>query len=302
MEKSSPVDATVVITTKDRKEDLRTAVQSAINQTANVEVLVIDDGSSDGTSAMIHEEFPEVRLHREEESAGLIVRRNQAAKMAQGDIIVSIDDDAEFSSPHVVEQTLPYFEDSFVGAVGIPFIDVKRDPDTVKQEAPDDSGLYALNSFIGTAHAIRRDLFLDLGGYRDFFYHQNEEMDLCLRMLDRGKVVMAGHGDHVIHYKSPIRDHTTLRIYKRRNDLLFSWCNIPGRYLLPHMARKTLSGVLEGIRDRRIDNFTGILRGFGDSLARFGERAPVRPQTHALYQDLKKNGMQPVEKVRPRLP
>lgn len=294
--------ATIVIVSKNRHKDLRTAVQSAVAQTADVEVLVFDDGSSDGTSKMVREQFPEVRLLSQETSKGYIVRRNQAAKMAQGDIIVSIDDDAEFSSPHVVEQTLPYFEHSIVGAVAIPFIDVKRDPDAVKQEAPDDSGLYALNSFIGTAHAIGRDLFLDLGGYRDFFYHQNEEMDLCLRMLDRGKVVVAGHGDHVIHYKSPIRDHTTLRIYKRRNDLLFSWCNIPGRYLLPHMARKTLSGILEGIRDRRIDNFTGILRGFGDSLARLGKRAPVRPQTYALYRSLKKNGMQPVEKVQPRLP
>jgi glycosyltransferase involved in cell wall biosynthesis len=47
-----PADATVVITTKDRKGELRTAVQSAVEQTADPEVLVLDDGSTDGTAEM----------------------------------------------------------------------------------------------------------------------------------------------------------------------------------------------------------------------------------------------------------
>src|SRR5688572_20321271 len=74
--------ATVVITTKNRKEELRTAIRSALDQTARPQVLVIDDGSSDGTSEMVRSEFRDVTLHRYEQSNGLIVQRNNGAKLA----------------------------------------------------------------------------------------------------------------------------------------------------------------------------------------------------------------------------
>ena len=109
--------ASVVITTRNRKDELRTAVRSALQQSAAPEVIVIDDGSTDGTAAMITTEFPGVRLMRHEESRGLIVRRNEGAKLATGDIIFSIDDDAAFSTPEVIAQTLREFGDERIGAV-----------------------------------------------------------------------------------------------------------------------------------------------------------------------------------------
>jgi glycosyltransferase involved in cell wall biosynthesis len=298
MEANESVDATVVITSKDRKEELRVAVESAVNQTANIEVLVIDDGSSDGTAEMIRSEFPSVRFYRKESSAGLVVRRNQAAELARAPILISIDDDAEFSTDHVVEQVLPYFQDDRVGAVGIPFIDVKVDPDRVSQKAPDASSLHALFSYIGTAHAIRKDLFLQLGGYRGFFIHQNEEIDFCIRMLDAGKIVVAGHGDHVIHYKSPKRDDNRYRIYKRRNDILFAWCNVPHPFLLPHIGGTMVNGLVHAVRDRLVwATAVGMWQGLKDSALRSDVRNPVRRQTYRLFRTLKKEGMMPVEEI-----
>src|SRR5271170_7046039 len=96
---SPPADATVIITTKNRKDDLRKAVASALTQDARPRVLVIDDGSTDGTSEMIRGEFPTVQLERAEQSRGLIVQRNRGAALAQTPLIVSIDDDAVFSTP-----------------------------------------------------------------------------------------------------------------------------------------------------------------------------------------------------------
>ena len=56
----APYEATIVIVTKNRKEELRDAVLSALNQVGRLEILVIDDGSTDGTSEMIRAEFPTV--------------------------------------------------------------------------------------------------------------------------------------------------------------------------------------------------------------------------------------------------
>src|SRR5581483_7389816 len=98
--------ATVVISTKNRLEDLRRALRSCLSQSAGPAILVIDDGSSDGTSEAVRQEFPSVRLVREEVSKGYIVERNRGAALATTDVIVSIDDDAEFVSPNTVAQAL----------------------------------------------------------------------------------------------------------------------------------------------------------------------------------------------------
>src|SRR3954453_10382370 len=109
---ASPPQATILIVTKNRKNDLRKAVASALMQTAPLEVLVIDDASTDGTSDMIRSEFPSVRLHRVEQSQGYIGHRNRGAEMAAAaPIVITIDDDAGFNSAHTVEQTLREFAD-----------------------------------------------------------------------------------------------------------------------------------------------------------------------------------------------
>src|ERR1700693_3169979 len=102
-------DATVIITTKNRKDDLRKAGASALLQDARPRVLVVDDGSTDGTSDMIRAEFPTVQFERVEQSRGYIVQRNRGASLAQTPFIISIDDDAVFSSPQVVSQTIAEF-------------------------------------------------------------------------------------------------------------------------------------------------------------------------------------------------
>ena len=45
--------ASVVIATRNRKNELRRAIASVVRQTDPVEVIVIDDGSTDGTSEMV---------------------------------------------------------------------------------------------------------------------------------------------------------------------------------------------------------------------------------------------------------
>src|SRR5262249_60916052 len=107
----------VVIVTKNRKSDLRSAILSALEQTASPEVLVMDDGSTDGTSEMVRSQFPQARLEQSVHSLGYIVQRNRAARLTSADLIVSIDDDAIFSSPRVVEQAIATFGHPRVAAV-----------------------------------------------------------------------------------------------------------------------------------------------------------------------------------------
>ena len=164
------VTASVLITTKNRKEELRRALRSAFAQTVQPEVLVLDDGSTDGTAEMVRTEFPKTVLHSFAESKGYIVRRNEGARLATGDGIFSIDDDAEFSTPQVVGQTLMEFDDARIGAVAIPYIEPHK-ANRLMQKSPDSKTVWITDQFIGTAHAVRRDVFLKLGGYREALVH-----------------------------------------------------------------------------------------------------------------------------------
>lgn len=270
--------ATVVITTRNRRDDLRTCLQSTVTQTPVPEVIVVDDASDDGTVEMIESEFPQVRLLRHAEMQGYIVGRNEAARHATGTVLVSLDDDAAFSSPVIVRDTLAAFSDARIGAVAIPYIDVHRGP-AVKQLAPDHQRVFVTNTFIGTAHAIRREVFAQVGGYREYLFHQGEESDFCIRMLAAGYVVRLGTSEPIHHFESPRRDFRRMDHFGPRNALLFIHQNVPAPASFSRIVAtvaRLLAWTLSPSRLRI--RVSGIIAGFAAML-----RYPRQPVAAGIY-------------------
>ena len=278
--------ASIVIATKNRKEELRKAISSAIAQSAGPEVLVIDDGSTDGTADMVQTEFPMVRLERSAESVGYIVQRNRAAHLASGDVLFSLDDDAEFSTPNVVAQTLNDFDDPRIGAVAVPYVEPKK-ADRLMQRAPDASGTWVTDTFSGTAHAVRRDLFLSLGGYREPLFHQGEEGDFAIRLLSAGYVVRLGRSDSIVHWESPKRDFRRMDFYGTRNSVLFQWQNVPLGALPLGFLATTFNCLRWTLKPARFwVRLQGIWAGY--LACRDLPRQPVRPEIHRLWRRMRK--------------
>jgi glycosyltransferase involved in cell wall biosynthesis len=295
--------ATIVITTKDRRDDLREALGGCLEQTADVDVLVIDDGSVDGTAEMVRREFPGVRLHRSESSRGLIAQRTAAAAMTSAPVIVSVDDDARLVSPHTIEQTLEAFDHPRIGAVAIPYVDVLRGR-ALRQRAPSGDGRWVTDTFIGTAHALRRDVFLALGGYRDSFVHMGEEPELCTRMLAAGYVVRLGTADELQHLETP-RERVLARNVRLvvRNQLLDAWHNTPSRYL-PGRAGKVLArSAVDSLRWRHPGAAAaGAWEAVRGAAGRRHTRAPVPAEVWRLLVELRREGPLPLEAIEQRLP
>jgi glycosyltransferase involved in cell wall biosynthesis len=293
--------ATVVITTKNRKDELREALPLVLAQTEPVEVLVIDDGSEDGTAEMVRSEFPGVRLERSPRSLGLIAQRTRAAGLASSPILVSVDDDARLVSPRTVEQTLEDFDDHRIGAVAIPFVDA-RTTTTVRQVAPERTGRWVVSSYIGTAHAVRRELFLALGGYRSELVQMGEEPEFCLRMLDAGYVTRLGRADKIHHLESPKRDVPRIVELGRRNDLLHAFWNVPMPYLAVRVAKVTLHSLWFAVAWRQPRAVArGLARGFRAAARTLRTRRPVARTTYRLDHDIRKRGPLQLHAVAPRL-
>lgn len=290
-------DATIVITTKNRKEELRVALRSAVLQTALPEILVFDDGSTDGTADMVQAEFSGVILHRFDESKGYIVHRNAGASLASGKIIFSIDDDAEFTTPHVVEQTLREFDDPRIGAVAIPYIEPQKD-NRLLQQAPNRAQVWITDRFIGTAHALRRDVFLKLGRYREHLVHQGEESDFCLRLLAAGYVVRLGYADPIWHFESPKRDFRRIDFYGARNAILFAWQNVPIPFVVPHLAMTTFNCLRHSLVGHRLrTRLQGVVDGYKQAITGAAARVTVSPAAYRWHRRLKKLSAVPLVEI-----
>lgn len=281
-----PPSATVVIVSKNRRDELRAAIRSALGQDATPEVIVIDDGSSDGTAAMVQAEFPSVRFTRHEQSRGLVVRRNEGARLASGPIVFSLDDDAIFSTPSIVGQTIREFDSERIGAVAMPYIDVNTDP-RIRQRAPETSAAYVVGRYIGTAHAVRRDVFERANGYREDLIHQGEEGDFCIRMLDGGHLVRLGSADPIHHFESPKRDLTRMDYYGARNAIRFGWQNVPQPFVLLHLPIVAIRCLLLTLNPSRFRiRARGVFDGFRACLTVV--RQPVARGTYRLWRQLER--------------
>ncbi len=88
-----PTLVSVIIPTFNRAHLLEQAIQSVIYQTiGNVEIIVVDDGSSDGTGDMV-KRFGDRVCFFQQEHGGLNVARNLGLSKAQGEYIALLDDD-----------------------------------------------------------------------------------------------------------------------------------------------------------------------------------------------------------------
>jgi glycosyltransferase involved in cell wall biosynthesis len=301
--------ATVLITTKDRKHVLASAIESVLAQSLPVELLVMDDGSSDGTAEMVRERFPQARLIRNEKPLGIIAARNTAAREISTDVMFTLDDDAAFSDSNVVAAVVEDMRHERVGAVAIPLVDHINDQQRLISPVPLDSDarrqadFLCVFNFYGGANALRRGLFLELGGYQGGG-RQGEEHTYCARLLAAGYVVrVASHG-HIDHYPGALdREKGTVVVHDMRNAMLFTWLYVPWPQIFVHMTGVVMSRTLRVLK-RGQPGFAiqGFVRGCAAIWVGRRERRPLNHAMYRLMRDLITHRTLPLSRVEPHLP
>lgn len=154
------------------------------------EVIVVDDGSSDGSGRIV-EEFG-FKLIRHDTNRGLSAARNSGLEAATGDIVAYIDDDA-FADIDWLRYIALTFETMDCVAVGGPNVSPNDDPEFARRvaEAPGNPAHVLLTDtqaeqLPGCNIAIRRSALEAIDGFDPRFVTAGDDVDVCLRLRERG--------------------------------------------------------------------------------------------------------------------
>jgi glycosyltransferase involved in cell wall biosynthesis len=169
----------VVMAAYNAAPHIRPALQSALAQDWQpLEVVVVDDGSTDETAEIV-QSYPEV-VYVRQENKGPSAARNAAVERSQGEFVANLDSDDLLPPTRVSVQVRHLLGHPSLGAVFGRQEWLNAPAWMARDAVYDDLDGIPLSSVM-----FRRDVFLALGGY-DSAFEPSEDMDLVVRMRERG--------------------------------------------------------------------------------------------------------------------
>jgi GT2 family glycosyltransferase len=262
--------ASISILNYQRRDALRRALTAAREQRSGVlEIIAVDNASTDGSAEMVRDEFPDVRLVRLPENIAAAAR-NVGIASAKGDIVFTLDNDVLLSTPDGVARGVEVFQRHPRAAI-VNFMIVgpdgalcrrdwchPRDPDQWGElEFPTD---YVLEG----ASACRREAFLSSGGYWPPLFIGHEGWDLSYRLLDAGWDLVYSPVVRVRHMvDASVRPSSRIYYTFTRNAIWVALRNLPPAAAACSIA-KDLS--LMGFASARAGELAAYRRGIGDAI------------------------------------
>ena len=273
-----------------------------------VEIVVADNGSTDGSAALVEREFPSVTLLRLPENYGFAGGYNRALERLEGDYWVLLNSDVEpaegWLEPLIAEldaqpdvavvgpKLLSCAERDrfeYAGAAG-GFIDWFGFPfcrGRILRTLEKDRGQYDDTRDVfwvsGAAFCCRAEVFRRMGGFDAGFFAHMEEIDLCWRMQLAGYRVRVVPGSTVYHLGGGTltTDSPTKVFYNHRNNLAMLYkCASPVQRAVVAIVRPVLDlmAALSYLAQGRGDNFRAVFRAWRDFLRWHGSLSRKRKE------------------------
>jgi GT2 family glycosyltransferase len=214
-------EVSICVVNRDCRDLLRNCLASlrAARGEADLEVVVVDNGSTDGAADAVAEEFPEVVLLRNDRNRAFAAANNQAARVARGRSLLFLNNDTELP-PGTLRGLLDFAADHpdagligprLVGVDGAPQVSFRRRPTVAallhrtalfrwtglflrayrryRGRGDDFTTTRPVEVLMGAALLIQRHLFDELGGWDEQYEFGGEDVDLCTRVGRHREVI-----------------------------------------------------------------------------------------------------------------
>jgi N-acetylglucosaminyl-diphospho-decaprenol L-rhamnosyltransferase len=275
----------VYIPTHDARGLLARVLGSLAEQTRSVDVVVIDNGSTDGSEELVRADFPEVEIVAFERNLGFGPAINRALEARPADPVILVNNDAE-CEPRFVEALLEAAEGGAQMAAGI--LLQERDPGLI-----DSAGVVADRTLMGFDHlsgepvsaledaapplgptggaALYSGAALKaVGGFDERIFLYNEDLDLALRIAAAGGRCRLAPGARALHAHSASLGAATGRKYAMTGWSRGYMLRRYGVMSSPTAALRVLAceGALcagQLLRDHTLQGLRGRLRGWRDA-------------------------------------
>ena len=242
----------VIILNWNGAEMLRTYLPSVVANTADAEVIVADNGSTDNSLDVLAHEFPTVKTILLDRNYGFAEGYNRAIDQVNSEYVVLLNSDVETpegwlrplleymdAHPKVAAvqpkirswRKRAYFEHAgaaggYLNALGYPYCRGRR-VWGVEQDKGQYDTVVNIDGTTGACMCVRTQVYKDLGGLDASFFAHMEEIDLCWRMRNKGWKLACVPQSMVYHLGggSLSYDNPRKAYLNHRNNLLMIYKN-----------------------------------------------------------------------------
>lgn len=235
------------------------------------EIYVVDNGSTDQSIPWMQANYPEVKLICLTENNGFAGGYNQGLKQVEAELYCLLNSDVAVSpdwllpvithfkqhpetaiaQPKILDYLNPHLFEyagaagGFIDALGFPYCRGR-----IFQTIEQDRGQYNDDRNVfwatGACFFIRSSVYQQLGGFDEFYFAHQEEVDLCWRAQKHGYRVMALGGTQVYHLGgSTLSNMNPKKTFLNFRNSLYSLVknHKPARALLSVLIRLPLDGI-----------------------------------------------------------
>jgi hypothetical protein len=300
----------VIIPTWNRRDDLLACLKSVVAMGyPRLHVIVVDNGSTDGTAEAVQAAFPAVEVIRREQNRGFAAGCNlglQRALQRGVDYVLLLNNDVVIAPDmlaRLVEVAVAHPEVGLLGP-SIWYHDAPQRlwsagyrcrPVTLSEQPPqgDPHGAepYFVDTLYGCGVLIRREVLDTVGLLDGRFFMYYEDKDLCLRARAAGWKLMAVPGARMWHKVSPSTSGRRSlgtpfqKYHMARSSVLFFAKHTP-RWLwpvvIPYRLGSGLRTVARALRHGRADIAAAYVRGLWHGLRLLRAHAKADPTPVAV--------------------
>jgi GT2 family glycosyltransferase len=240
--------ASIIITNWNGKKWLADCFKALYAQTSSdFEIILVDDGSTDGSAEWVNETFPSVRVIRQQEHLGFAGANNVGIRAAQGEFIVTLNNDT-LADPNWLEAMMAAVTVPDVGMVAAQML-IWDNPDLLDSAGievdwagfgwnrmhglPAQRAMHQKEIFGPCAGAAlyRRDMLAEIGLFDEDFYTYYEDIDLAWRAHRAGWRCVYTPAAKVLHYHSATGGrYSTRKVFLLSRNRLWSIVKNFGRW------------------------------------------------------------------------